>query len=182
MARNPRNIRLLLAAVLTAVFLIFTGCSDSTNSPLSLETFPGDLGEPESKDSTSDDTLLGKNPTAKDSKIIETREGLFLDPEEDIILMYNPDDLPPGVEPKVVFNNPKKYQFTIVPPGIVLNNPIRVKIDYSKADLTDVEEEMMQVYGIEGNHLTPISTRISTSNSSAGYKIETFSRYALARD
>ncbi len=182
MARNPRNIRLLLAAVLTAVFFILTGCSDNINSPLSLETFTGDLGAPDAKGSSFDKSLSGKNPNTRDSMILETRDGLFLDPEEDIILEYNPDDLPPGVVPKVVFNNPKKYQFHIVPPGIVLNKPVRVTIIYSKADLEGVDENQLQVYGVEGNTLIPITTRIDTSDSHAGYKITTFSRYALARD
>jgi len=160
MAKRTCPISFFLAALLVALFLAFSGCSESVNSPLSQSTSIGDGGGMELAGG-KDKPYGGGRPDenwddARGSGILETRYGELLSPA-DIKLEYDPDDFPPGVEPRVHFGNPHVYQFTVLPVGLVKNRHVRVTIDYSKANLTGVSEELLQIYGGEGSqyHASP---------------------------
>lgn len=181
MALDKRTFRLAFTALLALVFTYFTGCSESLQPPFAPASDSIDAGMDDGRGAPSDATLNDGITDARSGRILATRDGEFLTPD-DITLQYNPDDLPPGIEPRIVFADPTYFQFTILPPGIETRHPVKVVIDYSKADLEGIDREDLEVWGVGIDDYTPYVSANDTSNSEIGFKTTRFSRYALARD
>ncbi len=193
MARRTQTIYLALTAVLTVVFFMFSGCSESINSPFSPETQLGETGltgggETGSTGGTNV-AFLGSpseawNNYVADPRILTTVTGESLS-EDDITLKYDSESLPPGVELRAVLINPRAFEFHLVPPGHARNISIEVKIDCSKADLDNEGEDDLEpiVYGIENNQMTKIESEFEDDDMMLEFETTSdFSRYALARD
>ena len=183
MARKTGTICPILTAALIIFFLTFSGCSDSINSPLSLDDT---AGVPELSGANTSSHYTGEYPSdewesARDSRVLRTREGELIS-AADIVLEYDPDDFPPGLEPWVHLSDPRVYQFTIMPPGIVKDRPIRVTVNYSRADLEGVTEEDIQAYGADSGVLQVVNTDVDPATNRAAFNTTDFARYALARD
>jgi hypothetical protein len=181
MARYTRTVCFSLSALITVTLLILTGCSDNFNSPLSLDNSALDPGTPGGKGPASGNNLYGENANARDSRILQTRQGESLSPA-DITLRFDSDAIPADIKPRVELIYPNLFEFNIEPLGTTLNQPIDVIIDYSKADLEGVNEAELQVYEISGGGLVPVITQVNISENRAYFQAEEFARYALARD
>ena len=174
-----------LTSVLTVAFFTFSGCSNSINSPFSPDSTTGDPGL-SSNYGEAGESYGGGYPNddcdnARDSRIIRTRVGEFLS-SADIVLEYNPDDFPPGVEPWIHFGNPHLYRFTILPTGLVKDSHVPVTIDYSTAHLEGVTEERLQLHGAQGGQYEPIPTGLDTNRKRATYDPTDFARNDRARN
>jgi hypothetical protein len=171
-------------AVLTFSLLSFSGCSehvqsplsptDSTGNPFVSPTVPGIFPAGGTYPEESWD-----NPV--DCNVLRTREDAMLS-ESDVSLVYNPDDIPPGVDPSIYFMDPQVFDFVISPAGVITIQDIRVIIDYSKADLEGVDEQNLQVYGYLDGQYTPIPTTVHMASRTVAFETNSFARYALARD
>jgi len=177
------TLRSCLATVTLIIvsFLFLSGCSESVISPLALDSPTDHAGFPEQKDADSDDTLFGDNANARDSRILRTRSGELLS-AADFALQFESDAIPADIDPRVAIKNPSMFMFNVEPEGTVLNSPIQITIDYSKADLEGVNEETLKIYQISGGHLSPVPTIVDGSGNLVSFRITEFARYALARD
>jgi len=181
MALDKRTLRFALTALFAFVFLQLTGCSESLQAPFTSADGSIGAGTGNARGGPSGETLDSEVTDARSDRILTTREGEFLT-TDDITIEYNPDDLPPGVEPHVLFADPTRFLFTILPMGIEARHPVKVLIDYSKADLDGINENDLGIWGIKENEYEPYTSALDTGNSTIGYKTTRFSRYALARD
>jgi hypothetical protein len=170
-----------------------SGCSESINSPFSPETQLGETGLTAGGETGPTGgngvAFLGSpseswNNYVVNPRILTTIAGESLS-EADITLEYDSELLPPGVELRVVFTNPRSFEFHIVPPGQAKKIPVEVTIDCSKVDLEGGDEGDLEpiVLGIENNQMTEIESEFEEEDMMLEFEtISDFSRYALARD
>lgn len=181
MARYTRGSHLALVTIVAVSFFSLAGCSDSINSPLSLDRSTDLAGFPGAKDPSSGNTLNGDTENARDSRILHTRSGEFVT-TSDLVLRFQSDAIPANVDPHVIIKDPTLFMFDVEPEGTVLNSPIQITLDYSRADLEGIDEGSLTVCQITGGHLSPIPTIVDGSGNLVSFKITEFARYALARD
>jgi len=186
MARRTEAICGSLVAALIFAFIMFSGCSDNVmQTPLA-----GDLPGTETGlmggggNETMGSGLSKRLDGIPDIGVVVAREGEMLS-AADIQLEYDEDDLPPGVELRAVFVDPAHYEFFIVPPGHARDVEIEVKIDLSRADITeeDAREGNLKVFGLNPREATPIQSDVEFDDMRVEFDTTTdFARYALARD
>ena len=181
MALDTRTFRLALTVVFALVFLQLTGCSEILQAPFA--PADGSIGAAtgDTRGAPSGETLTGEAIDARSDRILKTRVGELLT-ADDVTLVYNPDDLPPGVEPSIIFPDPTRFQFTILPTGVEARHFIQVHVNYSKADMEGIDESDLGIWGMENEDYRPYTSALDTDNSIIGYKTIRFARYALARD
>ncbi len=188
---------LQLMWVVVVMSLVFVGCS--TDNPV----VPNEANTSGRvvQSTTGPVTILGMDQAQKDgaslakSEAVDVHVEQFIDASEggEIVLgngdlgfskiIFEPNALPEDMTISITYREDEYCEGIFEPHGTVFNVPVRIELSYLNADLTNVNEEELEVYYYnESTGLWEVvGGDVDVPTKSVSVYLEHFSRYAIVK-